>query len=71
VFIRGQGILKSPHLQLGDVVYLHGLFHHKRLAVLDADQISVEAGDRGEPFANLGFVREEVPALRRRSILRR
>ena len=32
------------------VIDLHGLFHHVGLAVLDTDQVAVEAGDGAESF---------------------
>src|ERR1035441_531842 len=67
---RAQRVRRLPHRRLNragahgdDVVDLHGLFDDERLAVLDADQVAVEAGDGAEALANLLLVGKQGAAL--------
>src|ERR1035441_2582756 len=53
-----------------DVFDLHGFLDDEGLAVLDADEVAVEAGDGAEAFANLLLVGKQGAALDGFAVLR-
>src|SRR5580698_9158827 len=62
-------MLQAADTHGGDVIHTHGFLHYKRFAVLDADQVAVEAGDGREPFPDFMLLRKKVRSLRLLSVL--
>src|SRR5690242_3619829 len=67
---RVSSVLHRPYRHGHNVVHLHRLFHHERLAVADPDLVAVKARDRSEAVPDLLLLGKEASPLRGRAVLR-